>query len=108
MFGFSFGPKTVSATDAHERMSKDGCVLVDVRSREEVRQLGVPGALNIPLETLESRASEIAGYETVYVICRSGGRSAMATNLLHSLGITQAENVAGGIIAWQTAKLPLT
>ncbi len=107
MFGFSFGPKTVSAADAHERMKQDGCVLVDVRSREEVRQLGIPGALNIPLETLENRAPELSGYETVYVICRSGGRSAMATNLLHSLGITQAENVAGGIIAWQAAKLPL-
>ena len=106
MFGFSFGPKSVSVTEAHEQLGKEGCCLLDVRTKEEVRDIAVPGAINVPLDRLTSEASRLADYTTIYVMCRSGGRSAVATNLLHSLDMTQAVNVTGGILAWQDAGLP--
>ncbi len=106
MFGFSFGPKSVSVTEAYERLGTDGNVLLDVRTKDEVREVGVPGALNIPLDRLEAQASRLAGYSSIYVMCRSGGRSARAANLLHGLGLKQVMNVSGGIIAWQNAGLP--
>lgn len=108
MFGFSFGPKSISVTEAHEQLGKDGHCLLDVRTKEEVREVAVPGALNIPLDRLAADASRLSGYTTIHVMCRSGGRSAMATSRLHSLGITQAANVTGGILAWQAAGLPTT
>ena len=108
MFGFSFGPKNITVHDAHATLGTEGHVLIDVRSREEVRDIGVPGAVNIPLDQLEAQAPRLAGYTSIHVMCRSGGRSAMAANLLHGLGMTQVMNVSGGIIAWENAGLPTT
>ena len=106
MFGFSFGPKSVSVTEAYEKLGTDGHCLIDVRSREEVRAQGVPGALHIPLERLESEAPSLKDYASIHVMCRSGGRSGMAANMLHGLGLSQVENVTGGIMAWEAAGLP--
>lgn len=108
MFGISFGPKNVTVTDAHAKLGNDGHVLLDVRTHEEVRDVKVPGSLHIPLDRLESEASKLEPYTSIHVMCRSGGRSLMATNQLHDLGMTHAENVAGGITAWQAHKLPTT
>ena len=101
----SQGPATV--TEAYALLGTDGYCLVDVRSPEEVRAKGVSGARNIPLENLATEARSLAGYTTIHVLCRSGGRSAMGTNLLHELGLTQAQNVSGGILAWEAAGLPI-
>ena len=106
MFGMSFGPKNVTVTDAHAKLGSDGHVLLDVRTHEEVRELHVPGSLHIPLDRLESEVAVLEIYSSIHVMCRSGGRSLMAANLLHNLGMTHAENVAGGITAWQAEKLP--
>lgn len=106
MFGLSFGPKGVSVTEAHEHIGMDGHCLLDVRTKEEVRETALPGALNIPLDELESRVEQLTPYTSLHVICRSGGRSAMATNLLHNLGMSHARSVSGGLIAWQEAGLP--
>ncbi len=107
MADFSSGPQSVSATDAYERLGTEGHVLLDVRTRDEVREEGIAGALNIPLDRLENEAIRLTQYGSIHVICRSGGRSSMATDLLHGLGLTQATNISGGIIAWQKAGLPI-
>jgi Rhodanese-related sulfurtransferase len=108
MFGFSSGPRSISVTEAYERLGAESHVLLDVRTREEVRAEGIAGALNIPIDRLETEAARLTQYGSIHVICRSGGRSSMATDLLHSLGLKQAENVSGGIIAWQKAGFPVT
>lgn len=103
-----FGSKGVSVEVAQAEYQKEGNILVDVRSREEVADMGIPGATNIPLEQIENKADTLKGYTTVYVSCRSGGRSSMAVQALHDRGITQAVNVNGGILAWKEAGLPTT
>ena len=108
MFGLSFGPQSIPVTEAYERLGTDGHVLLDVRTREEVRAEGIAGALNIPLDRLETEAARLKEYASIHVICRSGGRSSMATTILHGLGLGQTANVSGGIIAWQKAGLPIT
>ncbi len=106
MFGISFGPKNVTVTEAHEKIGADGHVLLDVRTREEVREMHVPGSLHIPLDRLEREADKLKDYTSIHVMCRSGGRSAMATQLLHDLGLKQSENVSGGIMAWHAKGFP--
>ena len=106
MFGFSFGPKNVTVQDAYERLGTEGHCLLDVRTHDEVREQSILGALNIPLDRLESQAHRLTEYTSIHVMCRSGGRSAMATNLLHGIGMTHAMNVSGGIMAWDAAGLP--
>lgn len=106
MFGISFGPQSVSVHEAHEQLGTDGHCLLDVRTVEEVSEVTVPGSLNIPLDKLETESHRLASYTSIHVMCRSGGRSAMATQALHGIGMTHAKNVSGGIMAWLAAKLP--
>jgi rhodanese-related sulfurtransferase len=76
-----------------------GAFVLDVRNPDEYEEARVPGVVLIPLPELESRYVELPVVDTVYVICRSGARSARAAEFLQSRG-TSAVNVAGGTLAW--------
>lgn len=87
-----------------QSMSKQGALLLDVRQPEEYSALHAPDAKLIPLGELSARLQEIASYKDkpIVVMCRSGRRSAQAVALLHDAGFTQASNVKGGIVAWES------
>lgn len=106
MFNSSAGPETITVLEAYELLGVEGHVLLDVRTEEEVREVSIPGALNIPLDGLELHSTDLSAHESIHVICRSGGRSSVASALLYNLGITQVKNVSGGILTWQKAGLP--
>ncbi|MFC4395304.1 rhodanese-like domain-containing protein [Arthrobacter sedimenti] len=80
--------------------------LVDVRSREEHATAHVPGSLNIPLDELASRLSDLPN-STIHLMCGSGKRSSQAARILTDRGYT-AVNVAGGITEWYRASHPVT
>jgi rhodanese-related sulfurtransferase len=82
-------------------------VLVDVREPEEWTAGHAPGARHIPLGQLGARAAEIPRDTSVYVICRSGHRSARATASLAGAG-WQAINVTDGMQGWAAAGRPMT
>lgn len=67
----------------------------------------VAGAKLIPLGQLAQRATEIPRNIPVYVICRSGNRSAQASQILVSKGFSNIHNVQGGLLAWQAAGYPV-
>jgi rhodanese-related sulfurtransferase len=96
----------IPATEAHRREQEEDVLLLDVREAFELDQVRVPGAVNIPLGELATRQAELDRDRQVAVICRSGNRSAMAVQHLRQLGI-DAVNVAGGLIGWHGAELPL-
>lgn len=101
---------TVDVKAASEALSSDAAAqLLDVREPEEWAETGVPqGAVLIPLADVESRAAaELAPDKPVYVICRSGNRSQVASETLVGLGYTQVYNVDGGVTAWAQAGLPM-
>lgn len=77
----------------------EGSPLIDVREPEEYQEARAPGARLVPLGQVPERIGEIPTDRTVYVICRSGGRSAQAVEHLRSQGI-DAVNVTGGTLAW--------
>ncbi len=78
---------------------EDDIVLVDVRQPDEHLEARVPGVQLIPLPELGERHDEIPGSDTVYVICKVGGRSMRACEFLAAQG-RQVVNVAGGTDAW--------
>jgi rhodanese-related sulfurtransferase len=80
--------------------------LLDVREADEWEAGHVPGALHIPLGELNARYLEIDRGPALYVICRSGNRSAHAARALADAG-WQAHNVADGMIGWQAAGRPM-
>ncbi len=84
----------------------DGAWLLDVREPQEWTAGHVPGAWHIPLGQINSRSGEIPRDEMIYVICRSGARSARAVAALTGAG-WQARNVAGGMQDWAAAGKPM-
>jgi len=84
----------------------DGGMLLDVREAYEWAAGHVPAALHIPLGELGSRAGEVPRDDTIYVICRSGNRSAYAAAALNRAGWS-AVNVAGGMQEWAAAGRPM-
>jgi rhodanese-related sulfurtransferase len=84
----------------------EGAWLLDVREHEEWAAGYAPGARHIPLGELGARSGEVPQDEAVYVICRSGGRSARAAQALTAAG-WEAINVAGGMQDWAAAGRPM-
>jgi rhodanese-related sulfurtransferase len=80
--------------------------LLDVREDDEWVAGHVPGATHIPLGELGARTGELPHEDAIYVICRSGMRSARAAQALTGAG-WQAVNVAGGMKDWAAAGRPM-
>ena len=69
--------------------------LVDVRTAKEFAAGSVPGAINIPLDQIEARRSELKGKENLVLFCRSGMRSGQAKGILEKNGFTNVVNGGG-------------
>jgi rhodanese-related sulfurtransferase len=82
-----------------------GAVLIDVREPGEVAEVSIPGALVMPMSTLEDHLDELPD-GTVYVVCRTGARSARVVSALEQRGL-DAVNVVGGITQWEQEGLPV-
>lgn len=77
---------------------------INVCTPAEFKQQHIRGVRNVPLDALDAHVSEFATKNTIYVHCRSGGRSRAAIAHLASLGVTaDLVNVEGGILAWESA-----
>jgi rhodanese-related sulfurtransferase len=83
-----------------------GAFLLDVREDDEWAAGHAPGALHIRLADLGARTAELPGDREVYVICRTGTRSAYATQALVGGGL-HATNVADGMTGWAVAGRPM-
>lgn len=83
-----------------------GVPVVDVRQPDEYVEGHVPGALLVPLADVPDRLGDFPTDRTVYVVCKSGGRSANAVAFLRTSGL-DAVNVAGGTMAWIDAGHPV-
>jgi rhodanese-related sulfurtransferase len=90
----------VPAIDAAE--VPDEAYLLDVRQPEEWEAGHAPSAVHIPMGEISDRAAEVPRERDVYVICRSGARSAQVTVALNNAG-WQARNVDGGMKRWAEA-----
>lgn len=89
--------------DVHELKKKidkgDEFMLLDVREEFEYNISNIDGTL-IPLDQLPDRLDEIDTDKEIIVMCRSGGRSAKACELLSKNGAQNIFNLKGGVNAW--------
>jgi adenylyltransferase/sulfurtransferase len=104
---FCGAPTDTVSVDELSRLLGD-VTLLDVREPWEVRLAALPGAVNIPLGSLESGAGSRPGIgideldtsKPLVVYCHVGVRSARAVELLRGRGIAGARSLTGGIDAW--------
>lgn len=81
-------------------------VLIDVREDDEWQAGHAPDARHIPMGAVSARTAEIPRDGDVYLICRSGARSARVAQALAGGGWT-VSNVADGMHGWEAAGRPM-
>ena len=101
--------KQVNVNQAVLILNNDKASVVDVREDKEIQGGVIKGAQHIKLADLSSQLGGIAKDKTqpVLVYCRSGSRSGHACNILTKAGYEDVSNLAGGIMAWEAANLPI-
>lgn len=102
-------PFEVDVATLHQHLQSDAAnmTLFDVRTPAEYAAGHVKQAKLLPLDELMERLDEVPSDQQVYVICRSGRRSAYAQQLLSQAG-KQVTNVSGGMNAWVAAGYDVT
>lgn len=71
--------------------------VLDVRNQDEIDQQPCPGAVEIPLNELRARISELDSRKPTAVVCQSGLRAHSATRILKQSGFGDVRNVSGGM-----------
>lgn len=92
----------VTAEEAHELMSSDNPIILDVRTQDEYNDAHIPDAQLLTLDTIDAdTAAAVAPDKDAMVIvyCRTGVRSAEAAQKLADLGYTNIVDM-GGITSW--------
>jgi rhodanese-related sulfurtransferase len=93
----------ISVSQLHDL---DDATVIDVREPDEFAGGHVPGAVNIPLQTVPDSLDRLDPDKPVYVICQHGMRSERAATFLDARGFDTV-NVLGGTSAWMAADLPI-
>jgi rhodanese-related sulfurtransferase len=111
MFGFGRpSVPTASPQEASARLAgvaPGSGLMIDVREADEFARARVPGSILLPLGQLAQRANELPADRPLFVVCQSGSRSGLAVQMLLRAGFTEVTNVAGGIVGWWQAGLPI-
>jgi sulfur-carrier protein adenylyltransferase/sulfurtransferase len=99
----------ITVEEAKAELDRGDAALIDVRERHEWDESHLEGATLIPPLTLPDRIAEAVPdrSQRVLLYCRVGNRSARAADLLGELGYANVASVAGGIVAWEEAGLPV-
>ena len=114
--------REISVQQLSAQLADQQSILIDVREPDEFQQGRVDRAVNYPRGVLEMKIhqhpavaahcepqqalAELAA-RPVYLMCRSGARSALAALSLQQMGFSQVYSVAGGFQAWLDAGLPV-
>lgn len=85
-----------------------GTVIIDVRTPEEFASGHVQGAVNIPVEAADfaQQVGELDPGATYALYCRSGNRSAVATQMMGSMGFMHIYDLNGGFADLESAGMP--
>ena len=100
--------ESLSAPFAAELLSSPQPPLaVDVRTPRERDQKYIAGSLGLPLNHLTENLEKLPKDRPLLVYCAGGYRSSIAASLLQASGFDPVSEIAGGIAAWEAAKLPI-
>jgi rhodanese-related sulfurtransferase len=99
-------PSDYSPAEVSRLLSDGDIQLIDVRQVHEHEAGHIAGGRLIELGALSEQAGSIDRDRPVVFYCRSGARSAMATEAFAQAGY-DAHNMTGGMLAWEADGLPI-
>ena len=101
----------VTVNDLADNLAKE-IILIDVRESEEYKESHIAGSVNFPRGVLEMKLHMHPDFKDaespldemnkldIYLICRSGARSALAAESLQRMGFSKVLSVSGGMMEW--------
>jgi rhodanese-related sulfurtransferase len=103
------GSKRLSPMDATQLINREDAVVLDVRSDGEFSQGHIVNAVNIPQKSVQEQLGKLEKYRNRPIItaCRTGQIGSGVGNILRKNGFESVYNLAGGLVAWEGANLPL-
>jgi rhodanese-related sulfurtransferase len=101
---YAVDPLTATALINHE-----DAVVLDVRSMAEFKDGHIVNAINIPINGLGGNLKQLEKnrQRPIVTVCRSGSRSGSACRVLRKHGFENVKNLRGGMMAWESANLPV-
>lgn len=107
MFGRKFTVRDLTPVEVAQGIEQGRYLLVDVREPNEVAAEAYPDAVVRPLSSFDpGDLPDLQGRELVFA-CRSGNRSAKISQAVQAAGLPYDKHLAGGMIAWKAAGLPV-
>jgi rhodanese-related sulfurtransferase len=111
--GFSqklLGFKEVQPQELTQMINRQNAVVLDVREDKDFSAGHIVNAVHVPLSNLETRLKSLEKFKgrPVITTCQTGDRSARAAAILRKQGFEPVYKLAGGLMAWREAKLPLS
>lgn len=103
------GKHAVDPLGATALINHEDAVVVDVRSMAEFKDGHIVNAVNIPLNSLSNGLKQLEKHRArpIVMVCRSGSRSGSACSQLRKHGFDNVKNLRGGMLAWESANLPV-
>ncbi len=106
------GKGMLTPQEATEMINRKDAVVVDVRPIADFSKSHIINSINIPAASLNKQLSQLEKYKDkgvpVILACRSGAQSSVACKTLAKSGFEEVYNLKGGILAWQSANLPVS
>jgi rhodanese-related sulfurtransferase len=96
----------ITPEDVRDRLAAGDAIVVDVREGYEREAGHIEGTRHVEFSGLQALADEVGPDTDVVFYCRTGARSAAATQAFRASGF-RAFNMAGGLVAWDVKGLPL-
>ncbi|WP_428910750.1 sulfurtransferase TusA family protein [Niallia sp. Krafla_26] len=94
-------PHIIHNDELEKKLEKnENIVVLDVREVAEYAFNHIPNAISIPLGELEDRLGELNNQGEIYVVCRTGSRSDLASQKLAEKGFSNVKNVVPGMSEW--------
>jgi len=99
----------VSAAEAAELIANVNPLILDVRTDREFNGGHIKDAILIPVQVMQGRFGELEEYKDrpIFVYCRSGNRSTVASRMLIGQGFTQVTNLRHGVNDWNRSGFEL-
>lgn len=98
------GDMPVFYAEQADELIEKGAYLLDVSTEQETRMGTIPGSVNIPIDELRARLSELPKDQPIYVFCRVGIRGYIATRIMRQNGLNPF-NLSGGYRTYNLLKM---
>ena len=104
------GKGFVDSLGATALINREEAVVVDVRSMNDFSNGHIINAINLPINGFKDQLGKLKKYQErpIIIHCRSGAQSGAAGKALRKEGFTKVYELKGGILAWQSANLPVS